>query len=329
MPYQLDKQQLAFFDEHGYLVVEGLLRDEDLEALEREYEQKLNDVADTLHRRGFIPSTFAGLGFAERFVQVLARYPALHTRFNISLPLSNREIDAETFYVYTGPAVFELLRNPRILDVVESVIGAEIYSSPVQQMRMKPPMHGLTRENAVHSNVGKTVWHQDMAALLPEADDTEQLTVWVAVTPATTENGCLLVVPGSFRGGRATHCANRRLAVEPYIPGVEVDGGCAVPLPVARGGIVLLHKLTMHGALPNLSADLRWSLDIRYHPSSQASGRPAFPGFVARSRANPASELSNAAEWAQSWETAKAKILNGDYQRKMFEDSRWNDPAVC
>jgi hypothetical protein len=92
---------------------------------------------------------------------------------------------------------------------------------------------------------------------------------------------------------------------------------------------VLFHKMNIHCALPNHSRDLRWSVDLRYHPTGQATGRPAFPGFVARSRANPASELRDPAEWAALWEAARQRIVSGEYRGPIFADSRWSDPAVC
>ena len=260
---------------------------------------------------------------------MLAEYPDLHRHFNISLPLINGPVDPVTYHMHAGPAVFHLLRNRKILDLVEQLIGPEIYSSPVQQMRMKPPESQLSGANAQHSNVGATTWHQDIVALLPEADDTNQITVWVAVTEATVENGCLVSVPGSHREGPKVHCSNLALASEPQVPGKVMEGRRAVPLPVRRGGVVLFHKMNVHRALPNRSDGLRWSMDLRYHPTGQASGRPAFPGFVARSRSNPASELSDPAVWARRWDEARVAITGGRYRGRVFEDTRWNDAAVC
>lgn len=42
-------------------------------------------------------------------------------------------------------------------------------------------------------------------------------------------------------------------------------------------------------------------MDLRYNPIGQHSGREAFPGFVARSRANPDSELDDPKVWASIW----------------------------
>ena len=41
--------------------------------------------------------------------------------------------------MWQGPAVFDVLTAPPLLDAVESIIGPEIYSNPTQHVRLKPP----------------------------------------------------------------------------------------------------------------------------------------------------------------------------------------------
>ena len=52
-----------------------------------------------------------------------------------------------------------------------------------------------------------------------------------------------------------------------------------------------------------------------------------FPGFVARSRANPALELTDAGAWHTLWEDARRNILG---LGAMPTVHRWNtEAAVC
>ena len=325
----LTREQLDAFNRDGFLAIEELVPVEDLEPIKQEYAELLDGLANELFEAGEIPDRYEMLEFGDRFSKIIGHYPELHRHFNISLPLINGEVDPAMFYMHAGPAVFNLLRHPKILDVVECIIGPEIYSSPVQQMRMKPPAAGLEGLLKGHSNVGATTWHQDIVALLPEADDTEQLTVWLAITDATVENGCLVSVPGSHNEGPKVHCSNLAIASEPQVPGKLMDGREARPLPVKAGGIVLFHKMNVHRALPNNSNGLRWSVDLRYHPTGQATGRPAFPGFIARSRTNPSSEQRDPIAWRETWDKAREIIVSGQYKERLFEDVRWNDSAVC
>ena len=201
----LTESQLASFREDGFLVVPDVLDDDDLIPLEKEYEEVLEAIATEQHSNGKIASRYDELPFADRYAKVVAESPECVDYFNISLPLVNGTIDTDHYRAHIGPAVFGLLSNAKILDVVESVIGGEIASSPVQQMRMKPPQKSIGSDNVAHSNVGLTTWHQDTVAVLPEADDTNQLTVWVAVTDANETNGCLVSIPGSHKEGAHRH----------------------------------------------------------------------------------------------------------------------------
>jgi phytanoyl-CoA hydroxylase len=49
-------------------------------------------------------------------------------------------------------------------------------------------------------------------------------------------------------------------------------------------------------------------MDLRYHPVGQASGRPAFPSFVARSRAHPERELHDPQRWARLWLESRRRL---------------------
>ncbi len=315
----LSKQQMDSFQRNGYLVVEGVLEDADLIPLQREYAELLDDMAQNLFAQGLIDSAYVDCDFDERFARIVAQYPDCIDRFNISLPLVNGEVDANRYHAHTGPAVFGLLRNAKILDLVEALIGPEVASSPVQQMRIKPPLAKLGDDNINHSGVGNTTWHQDTVAVLPEADATNQITVWVAVTDASEDMGCLVSIPGSHLEGAHRHVPGI-IPREPTVPADIIKGRSGNPLPVKRGGIILFHKQNIHCSKPNRSKRLRWSLDLRYHPVGQASGRPAFPGFVARSRSKPESELKDPVRWNHLWQEARMKIISGEYQGPIFKD---------
>jgi phytanoyl-CoA hydroxylase len=323
MSRSLTEEQVARFHSQGYLVVEAVLDDEDLEPLWREYSQLLDEVAGRLHGRGMISDAFSELPFETRYPRILGEYPQLYKYLNISLPLIDSAADSSEWAMHAGPAVFDLLRHPRILDVVESVIGAEIFSNPVQHVRLKPSESNVPDEVAEYSNIGMTTWHQDFVSLLDEAQSTQLLTVWVAVTDATRENGCLMCAAESHRNGLTQHRAGVNMASEPYIPPDSIDQKKVRALPVAKGGIVLFDKFTQHASLPNRSSGLRWSFDLRYNPIGQPTGRPAFPGFVARSRGNPQSELRDAGDWAALWSDARRRILDGEYAADVFERARW------
>lgn len=67
------------------------------------------------------------------------------------------------------------------------------------------------------------------------------------------------------------------------------------------------------------------SLDLRYQPAGQPTGRPAFPSFVVRSRAVPDSVLADADEWTGLWEAAKDAILQDTVTGPIHETARWTE----
>ena len=55
---------------------------------------------------------------------------------DISLSLGNIRADLP---FHAGPFVFRMITDSNLLDSVESIIGPEITSNPIQHVRIKPP----------------------------------------------------------------------------------------------------------------------------------------------------------------------------------------------
>ena len=310
----LSAAQIEEFYERGYLVVKEVLDPEkDIAPIIAEYGEVLDRLARELCERGDISSTYDHLPFGERLTRIYAESGKVHAQhFDFSLP--QKGIKADTPF-WTGPAVFNALRNERLLDLAESLVGPEIYSVPVQHVRIKPPEHQLVSSGPSGVSPGdlqasleggnlviSTPWHQDLGVVLPDADETEMLTVWFPLTEATVENGCLLVVPGSHRAGLLRHCPRKTGIHIPLQLFREED---AVPVPMEPGDVLLMTRWTCHSSLPNRSEGIRWSFDLRYCPTGQSSGREVFPGFVARSRAHPETELRDPEIWDREWHEAR------------------------
>lgn len=318
----LSEDELAFFAENGYLIVPDVVDDALIAAITDEYAALLDEIGAAKVAAGHLPSSFGQMTFAEKYLALLHSETSFFDRIDITLPLANEFPAGAT--MHAGPAVFALLTHSPLLDLVESVIGPEIYSNPVQHVRIKPPRKLLPAAAGRNSYVGTTTWHQDQGALLDEADETQVLTTWVAITDATEEMGCLCCIPGSHKRGRLTdHCPGKGIAAENYIPGKLLDTRATVKLPVKKGSVVVLHQYTEHAALNNKTDSIRWSFDLRWNPVGQPSGRPAFPGFIARSAAHPEKVLRDPERWRQSWLEAKERILAGRYQGQIFNAERW------
>ena len=157
---------------------------------------------------------------------------------------------------------------------------------------------------------------------MEEADQTNMITVWCAISDATVENGCLQAIPRAHHDGMVPHCPQ----VQTSIADNYIDTSRAQPLPVKSGGVVVFHPLTPHASLDNHSDQFRWSFDIRYAVTGQPTGRNHFPDFIARSRVAPETELRDPAEWEARWHATRARLA----EQPHIPFHRWSAEApVC
>ena len=102
-------------------------------------------------------------------------------------------------------------------------------------------------------------WHQDNGYTFTEPQ--QYLTIWVALTDATVENGCPWVVPGLHRLGTLRHRYVEPLGFECLS---EPDGAVAAPVPA--GGAVVFSSLTPHLTGPNTTDGVRKAYILQYAP---------------------------------------------------------------
>jgi phytanoyl-CoA hydroxylase len=318
----LSPLQLERLEAEGYVVVDGVLDPvNDLAPILADCERVLDRISQGLFRSARIQSTYDSLPFTARLVQICMESGLnLAQEFDITLPLSGIKLDTP---IHVSPAVFRLLTTTRLLDLVEDVIGPEIYSNPVQHVRMKLPTRAVAPSGPYSALVSLAPWHQDNGVILPEADESRILTVWFSVTESTIENGCLQVIPGSHRRGLVAHCpAEKGLT----IPDSLLPEKAPVPLPMHPGSVLLMTSRTVHSSLDNCTENaVRISFDLRYQPTGQPTGRPAFPGFVARSSADPESVLRDPAVWESSWRNAQTTLA----QQNDPSFNRWHAGAAA
>ena len=306
------------FLHQGFAVIENVLNSTEIQAFKDDYAKVLDDVTQRLYQQDKISETYTDLPFAERYTKIITQSDEnIYPYFDIAL--SNADITHDT-PIHLSPAVFNLLHNPNILDAIESLIGGEILSNPIQHVRIKPPQ---VQTHINQSTLTKqTGWHQDQGVSREEADDTEMITVWIAITDATIENGCLQVIPFSHDDGITTHCPSDEMTIPTHLLSGE-----PLPVPIKAGSALLLHRRTQHSSLANHSSSIRWSFDLRYQPIGQPTGRDEFPSMIVRSRSNPELVQTNYDTWVQSWLDAKATLAKATERRKTH---RWDgDAPVC
>jgi ectoine hydroxylase-related dioxygenase (phytanoyl-CoA dioxygenase family) len=326
----LSASQRDFFLREGYLVVEDVLDPaRDFKLLVEEHGNILNRLAARHGEAGDIDNYDPGASFEQRvlhFTRSIGDFPI--QEFDICLP--QKVINSDTG-IYLGDGAFSILTHPLLLDLVESLIGAEITVSPIQHIRIKTPLALADRgegkivvhkpyDGSVPLASQTTVPHQDIGVQTPDADASEVITVWIPLTDATAEMGCLGVWPRRHPGGVLNHCPNPGgLEIVPQL----LDDNDFLPLPMRAGSVLFMTRFTPHKALPNLSDKVRWSMDLRYQPTGQISGRASFPEFVARTASGPSSALVDHNAWRERWLEARARLAG----QTALIYNRWSSDA--
>ena len=311
--FKLSASQLARFRDQGYLIIEGVLPRDKLKRVREEYDQL---VAGLCRRNGLSDEG----DFRWRLGRLLRHDPELAQHLDISLPMTPDITEESGFH--GGDAVFDVITDSRVLDVAGHFVGPELYSNPIQHVRIKLPESELSEAARQNSNLAQTLWHQDAAVGTEEGDDTEVLTVWIAISDATVANGCMYAAVGSHRKkSLVRHCPGQTSSAEIFIPDADLAGYRLQPLEVGAGGLVLLSSSVVHGAGPNTSDEVRFSFDLRYQKTGLPTGRSCFPGFVCRSRRRPADELADAAAWRKLWQQAREDIIAGRVEARF--NNRW------
>ena len=111
-------------------------------------------------------------------------------------------------------------------------------------------------------------WHQDVGVGWG-VDNDPTVTVWAALDPATVENGCMQVVPGSHKRGVISkrHFPSEEQLAECAPPGSEID------LEAEVGEVILLNNLLLHRSGINPTGQSRRAFSIAYMDGASRSVR--------------------------------------------------------
>jgi len=211
----ISAQDVAFYREHGYVVVPGVLDPEAVAGLRREL-ARLIEGAREVTGHGAVYDLEPG-----------HRPDAPRVR-RIKTPHRHSEMFRQ------------LYRHPRLVSILQALLGpgVRLHGSKIN---LKAPHYGSPVE-----------WHQDWA-FYPHTND-DVLAVGVMLDDATSDNGPLLVVPGSHRGPTFDHHADGYFcgAIDPAAIGAEIAR--AVPLTGRAGSMSFHHVRMLHGSAQNVSS---------------------------------------------------------------------------
>jgi hypothetical protein len=169
--------------------------------------------------------------------------------------------------------------HPRILDMVEQVIGPDVI------------LWGTTLFYKRAISGPETGWHRDgqVWPIKPLATTS----VWIAATESTRRNGCLRVIPGSHAARRiGEHVFEDRkdMIVRRSLAREEFDESTAVDVELEPGQMVMFDVYTIHGATHNRGSVPRAGYALRFMPATShfdhdGAERRDEPGYAHNTRA--------------------------------------------
>jgi phytanoyl-CoA hydroxylase len=225
----IDDKQFEQYQQDGYVVVDDVLTSEEVNAVKERLREYVRGEREE-----------------QRFERMLEP--------SIEAEAFTREGEPVRKFEGVGMAheddVFrDLAFHDDILDVITQLQGPNLKLLRSAGM-LKPPNVGSEKK-----------FHQD-AAYYP-IRPMDHVTVWVALDEATSENGCMQVVPGAHTDGLLNH-EEVEYDTDIALAGDDYDQSDTVSLPMAPGDVLFQHCLLPHYTAPNESDQWRRAMIVAY-----------------------------------------------------------------
>ena len=224
---ELTDAQLAHYRSRGFVVIENLVSEAELAALQ----ERLREY------------THGGRSQEQLRVQIEPRV----TRGELSVEHPGdgiRKIDG----LVESDELFQALgRHPNIVGVLTGILGPDIKMFR-NGVLLKPPEVGSAKG-----------MHQDSPywPIRPM----ELCSCWFAIDEATVENGCMGVIAGAHRCGALPHV---HVTDDYVIPPEHYDEAAKALAPMPAGAGLFFHSLLPHATEPNLSDRWRRAIALSY-----------------------------------------------------------------
>ncbi len=256
---EVTDDQVAFFSENGYLTVERITTDAEVEWLRGVYDQL----------------------FAKR----IGGFPGAY--LEPSRPWGETEGEADISQILMPEH-----RIPELRDTVFYRNGRKIAARLLD--RPESDLNGWGHMITKPARIGgEAPWHQDEAYWEPELAY-EAVGAWMALDDADVDNGCLWFVPGSHTGDVLAH---RHLHDDPAIHTIvvvdDVDIAKAVPVPVRAGWATFHHPRTLHYSGLNRTDRRRRAYATEFQTTPVPRPTPADRPWVIEGRAAVARHLAS------------------------------------
>ena len=223
---ELTDQQIKFYRENGYIIVENFLDRDELaewcQCTDQAVAERLGNSIDFLTNQ-MNPEAF----YAQVFTQCL------------------RLAD-------THEGMRKLIHDPRIGRMGAMLAGIEGIRIWHDQALIKPPLGN------------PTAWHLDVPYWSFNSRDA--ISLWMALDDATPANGCMWYIPGSHKTARFDNVGIGENMADLFKVYPEWKAIEPMPGPCPAGSIVWHNGLTAHGAGVNMTTRPRRAMTCAFMP---------------------------------------------------------------
>mgnify|MGYP001158710465 FL=1 len=232
---KITAKQWQHFDREGFLHLGQVASDQQLVDMQ----QRINDIM-----LGLAPINY------DQLLMQLDREPRTgkpgpQTTGHKGATLLYRKIQQLEF----DPLFFTYIAHSLFESICQRTYGRQTSVSCYRAMFMNKPAGEGTYLS----------WHQDRWI---DLDQDPQITIYTALDPATQENGCVQLIPGSHRNPFNSSSGAGLLSRE------QVDSILQqtdpLPLELALGEVVLLHNWTLHSSGTNQTQTSRRAFSVCY-----------------------------------------------------------------
>jgi phytanoyl-CoA hydroxylase len=169
----------------------------------------------------------------------------------------------KVFKLHRRPVFQQYINDPKLKGLVASLIGPKLDCFLSQFIFKNPGAWGQP-------------WHQDEFYF--PFDRHPQVGLWLAVTEATEQNGCLHVVPGSHREPVQEHVPDRRPGANVgYVEIVDHDMSASIAVTMQPGDLLVFHSRLMHRSTDNESDGLRAAMVYHLAEHGTVDSQPGSP----------------------------------------------------
>ena len=233
VPRILREEQVEFYLENGYLILEKLMS-------ELEIGEMQADIPKLIRNEYVCEGNFPPLRGDESEQELLAKVLCIHQPHHVS------------------PVADKYVRHPKICGVLSQIAGAHLpgWDGSVKCMQSmlfaKPP--GYQGQ----------AWHQDEIYI--PTRDRSLVGAWIALDDANRENGCLWVIPGSHCSGylHPQRPHGREDEFDPTPESFGFEESLEIPVEVPKGSLVFFNGYLLHRSRRNNSSKHRRVLVNHY-----------------------------------------------------------------